>query len=484
MRRSRLVHQVAPWTRWGWLLAGAILIAIHVALLAISPRFAYGELPVLDRPIWLLVALMMVAGAVYLSAIWLLKIPARPARGWWVWIIVIGLAMRALMFVSTPMLETDYYRYLWDGGVLAIGQSPYAHAPLDVHSGNAPVEFIELGRSSGLVLERVNHPSLTTIYPPTAQGFFAAAHTVVPWRIEGLRTIWSVLDLVTFGMLIGLLRDLRLPTAAAVIYWWNPLLIKEAYNSAHMEVVVLTFVIAAAWLAVRFRSVGGAIVLALAAGAKLWPALLFPALVRQRGVGWRAIGIAAGAFIVGSALLLSPMFAANLGETAGVRAYSETWEVNDLLFRGIHAATTWVASEARPETARLVARLVVGVILFAWIAWLCRRPADDGRGVCERALWIIGALFLLAPAAYPWYWLWMLPLLAVRPSPGLLILTMTLPLYCLRFPLREVGADAWFDYGVVPLEFAPAFALLAWEGFRRWSFATAPRLEMEVLLET
>lgn len=78
MRRSQLVHRVAPGTRWGWPLAGVILIAIHIALLAISPRFAYGELPVLDRPTWLMVALMMLAGAVYLSAIWLLNTPVRP----------------------------------------------------------------------------------------------------------------------------------------------------------------------------------------------------------------------------------------------------------------------------------------------------------------------------------------------------------------------------------------------------------------------
>ncbi|TVS21020.1 MAG: hypothetical protein EA424_01035 [Planctomycetaceae bacterium] len=36
------------------------------------------------------------------------------------WVIVVGLGMRALMMPSTPMLETDFYRYLWDGAVLAL----------------------------------------------------------------------------------------------------------------------------------------------------------------------------------------------------------------------------------------------------------------------------------------------------------------------------------------------------------------------------
>ncbi|MFP4193208.1 MAG: hypothetical protein ACLFU6_14195, partial [Candidatus Hydrogenedentota bacterium] len=102
-------------------------------------------------------------------------------------------------------------------------------------------------------------------------------------------------------------------------------------------------------------------------------------------------------------------------------------------------------------------------------------PAQTPRILCERALWIIAALFLLSPTQFPWYWTWMLPLLAIRPSPGLLILTATLPLYYLRFPMRELGYTAWFDHGVVWLEFGPALVLLMWEAWRTHK-ETSPKI--------
>jgi alpha-1,6-mannosyltransferase len=461
---------------WRWAAAGTSLIAIHTVMLLMSPRFAYGELPVLERPTGLLVVLMMLAGAVYLAAIWLRRLPARPGRGWWIWMILVGLAMRVLMFPSTPMLETDYFRYLWDGAVLAHGHNPYAHTPEAVLAGEAPQRLIGLAHASGAVLERVNHPWLTTIYPPTAQVGFAIGYWIAPWRIEGLRIAWFGFDLITFALLIGLLRHLGLPASAVLIYWWNPLLIKEGYNTAHMELTVLPFVVAALWLAVRCRLIASGVALAVAVGAKVWPVLLLPALLRQRGLSWRRAITAAGCFAVLSGLILSPMLLRSFDQDAGMRAYASSWQVNDTLYKGFHLIGGWMA----PHNSHGAARLMVACVLLGWIVWLTRRPAPDRLAVCERALWITAGLFLLSPTQFPWYWLWLLPMLVIRPSPGLLVLTMMLPMYYLRFPLRELGYAAWSNHGLVWVQFAPAFILLAWEAWRTVKRRPQPLLNAEV----
>jgi alpha-1,6-mannosyltransferase len=453
----------ASTSRWSWPGVGLILIAIHAVLLALSPRFAYGVLPVIARPAGWVVGLMMGAGAAYLAAIWWLRLPARPGRGWWAWMILVGAAMRALMLPSTPILETDYFRYLWDGAVTAHGQNPYAYSPQAILEGRAPAELVELGDASGPVLGRVNQPHLTTIYPPTAQAAFALSYGLMPWRIEGLRLTFLLFDVATFVLLIGLLRQLARPTSWSLIYWWNPLLIKEGFNTAHMEMTLLPLIVAAVWLAVRRRHVAGAIVLALAVGAKLWPVLLLPALLRQQGQARRRIGRSALVFSIAAIVIVSPMLLTRLDQEAGVVAYAATWQVNASLYQGI----LWAAGRIAPDHAQAAARIAVGVLLLGWIGWLCRKPAADGRAVCERAMWIVAGLFLLSPTQYPWYWLWLLPLLAVRPSPGLLLLTATLPMYYLRFPMRELGWSAWFNHGVVWLQFVPAYALLAVEAWRR-----------------
>ena len=457
-------------------MAGLVLIAVHALMLALSPRFAYGGLPVLERPTFIIVALMMLAGGVYLACIWWLKLPARPPRGWWLWMIGIGLVMRALMLPSTPILETDYFRYLWDGAVLAHGHDPFAHAPQAVRQGDAPPALVELGEASGVVLERVNHPELTTIYPSTAQAAFAVAHFIMPWRIGGLRITFLLLDAATFLLLLGLLRQLALPMSLSMIYWWNPLLIKEGFNTAHMEMTLLPWLVAALWLAVRWRVFSSMMALAVATGAKLWPVLLLPALLRRHGIGWRRGVVAGLVFATLAALLVAPMLAARRDMDAGVVAYAATWQVNASLYQLIDALLSWLHPTAP--------RVTVAALLLAWIAWLCRTPAADGRAVCERALWITAGLFLLSPAQYPWYWLWLLPMLVVRPSPGLLVLTATLPMYYLRFPLRELGLSDWFNHGVVWLQFGPALALLAVEAWRRIRDSPLPGCKAGVTVTT
>ncbi len=428
-------------------------------MLAISPQFAYGQLPVLQRPTGLLVTLLILAGAVYLAAIGLLGLPARAGRRWWLWMLLVGLSLRAMMFFSTPILETDYYRYLWDGGVVAHGYNPYTHTPQAVLAGNAPQRLIELGDASSVVLKRVAYPQLTTVYPPVAQASFGIAHAMLPWRIEGLRLVWLILDLTVLALLIGLLRELDLPTSAVLIYWWNPLLIKEVHNSVHMEMTVLPFLVASLWLAARGRLLGGSLTLAAAVGAKLWPVILLPVLLRQSSCGPKRAAVAGIGFGLLSVVLIAPMLGWALMDNAGLRNYAGSWRTNASLFQGFHRMALWLA----PNDADRVSRLVVAAILVGWIVWLCRRPAHEGQSICERALWIVAGLFLLSPTQYPWYWLWLLPMLVVRPSPGLLVLTATLPLYYLRFPLRELGYTQLFDHGVVWLQFGPALALLAWE---------------------
>lgn len=462
--------------RWGWGSSGLVLIAIHATILALSPRFAYGELPVLDRPTGWIVALMVVAGGAYLGAIWWLKPPVRLHWPWWVWMIAVGFTMRALMLPSTPILETDYFRYLWDGAVVAHGHDPYAHSPQAVLDGDAPTELVELGEVSGLVLQRVNQPHLTTIYPPTAQGVFAVSHLIWPWRIEGLRLTFLLFDVATFVLLLGLLRQLALPTSYSLIYWWNPLLIKEGFNSAHMEMALLPLIVAAVWLAVRWRIFASMIALALAVGAKLWPVLLLPALLWQRDRRWRQLTVGGGVFASLAALILWPMAWSRLDQEAGAVAYAATWQVNASLYQ----LFLWLAGWIVPADPQLAARITVGLLVLGWTIWLCRTPATDGRAVCERALWIVAGLFLLSPTQYPWYWLWLLPMLVVRPSPGLLVLTATLPMYYLRFPMRELDLSAWFTHGVVWLQFVPAYALLAVETWRRIrrSGRTAPPIDL------
>jgi alpha-1,6-mannosyltransferase len=120
-----------------WFGFGATVFGGALLLTARSGCFAY-KASVAQYPIPWLVGILGAMGLIYLTLPGLIRTsPAPHGRLLLAWILLIGLAARLVMLPSLPMLEDDHYRYLWDGGVVWEGISPYAHAPGDIGPGHA-----------------------------------------------------------------------------------------------------------------------------------------------------------------------------------------------------------------------------------------------------------------------------------------------------------------------------------------------------------
>ena len=250
-----------------WSLGGALLIAAAAALAAISSRFGY-DTAVRDMPVLRFVAGFVACGIGYLALPVLIAATLRPRTRVAPIVFLMlgcGLAARAILFASEPVLEDDYQRYLWDGAVTAHGLNPYAVAPEDAQAAEADTPLGRLAAQSGSVLERIRYEVLRTIYPPVAQGAFAFAHWLEPWSLTAWRATCLGLEIATVSLLILLLRDLGRSPLWSALYWWNPIAIKEIVNSAHMEAVVLPLLLLALVLAARRRTLMATLGLALAA---------------------------------------------------------------------------------------------------------------------------------------------------------------------------------------------------------------------------
>ena len=454
--------------KWG--LAGIILAVLIFIMSTISPEFGY-ELNKLTKPVIPLVALMMAAGTLYLFLIRRFKdIPFT--KGLIIWIIVAGLAMRLSMFNSTPMLEDDHYRYLWDGAVLATGFNPYKYPPAEFIHGEA-YNFTDplhrLADESNNIIERINYPWLRTIYPPVPEGAFAFAHIIRPWSLNSWRFILLAVDLVTLYLLLIILNRLGLSPMGIVVYWWNPLLIKEIYNSGHMDVLIFPFILSALFLSFRSRPVLASGALGLAVGTKFWPVLLIPVILRPFLRDPKRLIPALFVFGCVSLAVFLPFYATGLDPGSGFRAYATSWEMNDTLFMFV----LWTVKLCidvlglDPLYVDPSARIVVLCILLAWTLWITRVDDHSPAETSRRFLLVTAALYLLSPTQYPWYFLWMLPFLAILPRISLLILTPLLSLYYLRFYLGPRGMIAIHDNGIVWVEFVPVWCLLVWEWYRR-----------------
>jgi hypothetical protein len=461
-----------------WLLCGLVLAGLHAFIAFLSFDFAYGT-PLSGRPIVVFVCLELLAGGLYLIAVWG-SWKRHPGGRLLIWVLVCGAVMRLALFFSAPILESDFYRYLWDGGVTAIGQNPYALAPADIAArpDQGPPEIRHLAAQSGAVLNRINYPHLRTIYPPVAQAAFAVAHWLGPWRLWSWRLVLLFCELAAVAVLAALLWETGQSMAALAIYWWNPLVVKEVVNSAHMDVLILPFLLGALLLVTRRKHILAAVLLAAAVGTKFWPLVLAPILFRDLIERPRRFAAVLGTCVVLTSAILLPYAMAATGNQSGLVAYSGQWEMNDpffMLFLWLFRFLSQILGTGA-DTARWATRLVVGFVFCGWIGWLARRPAQSTTDLIEKCLLATGALFLLSPTQFPWYALWFIPFLTVRPRLSLVLLTVLLPLYYLRFHFLGIGRPEMFDYGVVFVEFIPVWFLLGWEAWTgRTSVVSEPQ---------
>lgn len=423
-------------TQRGLILAvGACLLAFVVALAWLARRTTSSLLDSGAAANWL-VALSVPVGFIHLFGV--RRILARRPRGLGLGMIVVGgLAMRAILIASPPFLEDDFYRYLWDGAVTAHGLDPYRYSPTQalwasIGAETVQSELLPLAADAGPILERVNHPHLTTIYPPMAQVGFALAHALGPWSTVSWRILLLIADGATLLLLFRLLSDLRLPFATVAWYWWNPILLREIYGAAHMDMLILPFLMAAVLMAARKRFTGSMLLLSLAGGVKLWPLLLAPLLLRPLFASPRRLLFAGTMLMAGTLAIWAPTFPAAFGPNSGFLAYASAWRNNAGAFSLLETLvrqTQWFADEGPLWSVGAATRFLVIALLAGWMAWQLRRSIQDGRDLLRRCLLIVAALFLLSPTQFPWYFVWLTPFLAITPNAAILAYCALLPLY-------------------------------------------------------
>ena len=305
---------------------------------------------------------------------------------------------------------------------------------------------------------------LTTIYPPIAQAAFALAYWIQPWSLDAWRLVILIFDVAAFIFLLRLLHILSAPLAWSAIYWWNPLVLKELFNSAHMDVLIAPFILLALLAAFRNRLLVATIAICAAAGVKVWPALLLPLVWRLFLAEPRRLAIAVGIASISIGLLTLPYLFAGLDRDAGIVAYSGSWRISAPLYGMIEMTIAFVTSDT--WSAPPLARLLIAILVVVLILYLACQPRFDQHDLVPGVILIVTAIIFLSPAVYPWYLTWLLPLLALKPQPALLLLTVTAPLYYTRFYYGSRGAYEIFELYIVWCLWVPVWSLCVWQWYR------------------
>jgi hypothetical protein len=271
---------------------------------------------------------------------------------------------------------------------------------------------------------------------------------------------------------VKLLRRAGRPAALCVAWAWSPLVGVAFAASGHLDSMALLLLVAAmaSWPSGAPRARVGAglpalILLAAAIATKVFPCVVAPAFLRGRGAWARAGLLLAllGLFTLPVLLLEGDA----LSLMSGTTRYALHWESGSLVVRWlrvlIESATRPFESLAAVTSASwLVSRLLAATIGLVAAVWIVRRSTS--AWLCADRL--MGTFLVLSPTLHPWYLVWMLPFVALRPRASWCWLLVSAPLgYWPVTSWRTEGIwrePAWV-WAVQALPFA---GLMAWESWR------------------
>ena len=351
--------------------------------------------------------------ALYLIAVVVvLRLPLTGGSSWpaLALIFVFGLLFRLALLSSWPTLSDDMFRYVWDGRVQASGLSPYRYPP------SAP-EVAGLHAGDQTIWPHINRQDAVTIYPPGAQMAFAAVWRVVGDSVTGFKAAFVLAELLGGGLLLGLLRALNQPLERVLIYLWSPLLVFEVAHAGHVDGLMLPFLVLAFYARVKNQPWLLGLALGAATLVKLFPLMLVPALLPLGIDGpWRRrLTSAAKMLLAFGAVVAAAYVPYVLQPGAAVGFLPKYFDENFNL--GL-AKVLFVLAPYLGQTGAWLANAVTFGGLGLMSGWFVLRPAPNARAALGRCVWLIGWFTLFTQNLFPWYLLWLLPLLVIFVEPG------------------------------------------------------------------
>ena len=296
-----------------------------------------------------------------------------------------------------PYLSSDIYRYVWDGRVQAAGVNPYRYIP-------AAQELARL-RDVAIypLINRADYA--VTIYPPIAQMFFLLA-TRLGENIVVRKLALVACEAFAIYATMVVLDRLALPPARIAAFAWHPLAVWEIAGNGHVDALMIGLLMLALVVFASGRTLlAGA--LATAAALVKPTALLLPVL-------WRPWQWRLPAMVGLTAVLL---YAPYLSVGWQVLGFLPGYVAEEGISQGYGFRFVMIAHElfGPLRYSGAVYGTLAGLIMLT-LAFAASLRVD--RSLAASAGWLtvlLAAFLVLLTPHYPWYYLALMPFLALYP---------------------------------------------------------------------
>jgi len=361
-------------------------------------------------------------------------------------IVAFALLFRLIGVFTFPVLEDDFYRYLWDGFVTVKQGTPY---------GIAPSAWFDQDISPAMegVLNTINYPDVATVYGPSLQWLFALSYLIAPAELWPLKLLLLVADLILLWVLLKLA-----PAKHLILYAWSPLVIKEFVISTHPDLFGAMFLGLALLAYQRKADSMLGVFLALAAGVKVFALIILPFLFLFHWRAWLSFSITA-------VLIALPFGLLSAWLPDGLAAMGQNWLFNALLYE-LFALIIGFAN-----LKIVLASLFFTAAAFYGLRWLQQYNGKDALREIPRGDYLFAGLLIILPVLNPWYLIWLLPFAVIWPSAWAWVTSVALLFsYASGINLPASIAAELQDYQhpnwVLAIEFGLIILALCWDGYR------------------
>ncbi|MDT0200719.1 polyprenol phosphomannose-dependent alpha 1,6 mannosyltransferase MptB [Nocardioides sp. AE5] len=332
----------------------------------------------------------------------------------------VGLVQRATLIWSAPLMlapplfSRDGWSYAAQGMMTSVGLSPYDSGPAVLH---------------GPIVETVDPLWLATPTPygplPLIFGDLAARITTDPWALVMLHRCAAVVGLVLLAWAVP--RMARWsgvnPALSAGIVIASPLMLTTGVGGLHNDLLMVGLMSAALVVAAERNWCAAAVLGGLAAAVKVPGGLICIAValvsLPVAASLWERVRrlVAVGAISLATLAGLGLVWGLGIG---WLEALTVPGTVNTplsaatVLGKALDSAAAAVGLDLAPELFIGVVRdlaTVATVVVMAWVA--LRWRTGDRYDAIRAAVVIVATLLLLSPVVHLWYFLWLVPFVAV-----------------------------------------------------------------------
>lgn len=349
--------------------------------------------------------LLVSLGLLFLIYVWISKSINEGEITFWLFAAIV---FRVSLLFALPNLSDDFYRFIWDGRLLASGYHPFAELP-----GYYMKQQVIIPGIDQALFQKLNSPNYFTIYPPVNQFIFWLAVKLSPHSILdsviAMRSIIISAEIGTLLVIRKILIHYNLPPGKILIYALNPLVIIELTGNLHFEALLIFFMLCSFWLLIKEKLAASAFYFALAICSKLIPIIVLPLILTRLGLRkslryYMIVGVCC-------VLLFIPLLNVEIisGFRESIGYYFKKFEFNASLYYIIREWGFWKFGYNIIETVGWKLAIYTTVAILLYTLWdaiqnsKLKTQSSQAARLLPAYLSTFSIYFAFATIVHPWY---------------------------------------------------------------------------------